>query len=259
MLDFSAILSPLLQYWWILPLIFLILFFKTPFAKGLVGEAIVNFGIKVLLDKSKYHLIKNVTLPTEDGTTQIDHIIVSEYGVFVIETKNMNGWIFGGEHQKIWTQNLYKHKHKFQNPLHQNYKHCKTIENALGLGAHKIFSVVVFVGDATFKTKMPENVTYSGGLFRYIKSKTNPILSMTEVNSIIAQLESGRLSRTYKTHKDHTSHVKEIIAKKNSESLCPRCGSALVLRVAKQGANAGNQFYGCKSYPRCKYTTEQIA
>ena len=247
------------QYWWIFPLIVLILFLKTPFAKGIVGEAIVNFATNVLLDKSKYHLIKNVTLPTEDGTTQIDHIIVSEYGVFVVETKNMNGWIFGEEHQKTWTQNLYKHKHKFQNPLHQNYKHCKTIETALGLGAHKIFSVVVFVGDATFKTKMPENVTYSGGLFRYIKSKTNTILSMTEDNSIIAQLESGRLSRSYKTNREHVNHVKDIIVKKNSEPLCPRCGAALVVRVVKQGVNARNEFYGCKSYPRCKYTTAAIA
>ncbi len=90
-----------------------------------MGEAFVNSAIKRKLDKTKYHLIKDVTLPTVDGTTQVDHIIVSKFCIFVIETKNMKGWIFGGERQKTWTQSIYKNKNKFQNPLHQNYKHIK--------------------------------------------------------------------------------------------------------------------------------------
>ena len=57
---------------------------KSPRFKGLMGEFIVNFYTKLLLDKKDYHLIKNVTLPTDDGTTQIDHIIVSVFGVFVV-------------------------------------------------------------------------------------------------------------------------------------------------------------------------------
>ena len=103
-----------------------------------------------------------MTLPTEDGTTQIDHIIVSKYGIFVVETKNMNGWIFGSERQKMWTQQIYRHKTKFQNPLHQNYKHVKTLENALDIEPEKIVSVIVFVGEATFKTSMPANVNRRG-------------------------------------------------------------------------------------------------
>jgi len=43
--------------------------------------------LQIFLAKDKYNLIHNVTLLTEDGTTQIDHIVVSQYGVFVIETK----------------------------------------------------------------------------------------------------------------------------------------------------------------------------
>lgn len=127
MLDFSIILSSLLQIWWIFGLVLVVLFFKSPFGKGLLGEAFVNAILYFGLDKEEYRLIKDVTLYTEDGTTQIDHIIVSVYGVFVVETKNMKGWIFGGEHQSSWTQSIYKHKMKFQNPLHQNYKHTKTI------------------------------------------------------------------------------------------------------------------------------------
>ena len=133
MIDYSAVIASVLStvshFWYLIPIVLLLMFFKTSFAKGIFGEFLVNLAVNLRLDKKKYHLLKNVTLPTEDGTTQIDHIIVSQYGIFVIETKNMKGWIFGGEHQKTWTQKIYKHSSKFQNPLHQNYKHTKTIES----------------------------------------------------------------------------------------------------------------------------------
>lgn len=69
----------------------------------MLGEFLVNFLLTKFLPKEHYTLIKNITLPTDDGTTQIDHILVSEFGLFVIETKNMKGWIFGNANQKLWT------------------------------------------------------------------------------------------------------------------------------------------------------------
>lgn len=122
MIDISTILAPLLQLWYLIPIVLIIAFFKSPSGKGIIGEFLVNIAARLKLDKKQYHLIKNVTLQTEDGTTQIDHIIVSEYGIFVVETKNMKGWIFGDEKQKSWTQKIYKYTNKFQNPLYQNYK-----------------------------------------------------------------------------------------------------------------------------------------
>ena len=262
MIDFSAvissILSSIMNVWYLIPIVLLLMFFKTPFGKGLFGEFLVNLAINLRLNKEKYHLLKNVTLPTQDGTTQIDHIIVSQYGIFVIETKNMKGWIFGDEHQKTWTQKIYKHTNKFQNPLHQNYKHTKTIESLLELDKDKIFSIVTFVGDSKFKTKMPENVTYTGGFINFINSKTKKIFSEKEVEKIISMIENGQLSKTRKTYKGHVQHVKNIVKEKENKNSCPKCGSVLVLRVAKQGANKGNQFYGCSSYPKCKHTAQTI-
>lgn len=262
MLDFStvfaSVLSNLMQVWYLIPLVLIILFFKSPSGKGLLGEMLVNFTLNARLDKQKYCLIKNVTLPTENGTTQIDHIVVSEYGIFIIETKNMRGWIYGDEKQKSWTQKIYKHTKKFQNPLHQNYKHVKTIESALEVDCSKIFSVIVFVGDSVFKTEMPANVTYAGGFIEYIKSKTEKIILQDEVNKILSAIESGRLSRTLKTQREHVKHVQNIINEKESQNSCPKCGSELVLRVAKQGANNGNEFYGCSNYPKCRHTAPVI-
>ena len=239
-------------------MVLILIFVKTPFGKGLIGEILVNLAIYIRLDKQKYHLFKNVTLPTEKGTTQIDHIIISKYGIFVIETKNMKGWIFGNTHQKTWTQKIYKYTNKFQNPLHQNYKHVKTLESILNIDKNKIFSIITFVGDSTFKTEMPDNVTYAGGFIRFIKSKNITLFSAKEIENIISKIESRRLAQTFKTHHTHVKHVKNIIKEKSNKKVCLKCNGILVKRVAKRGINKGNSFYGCSNYPKCKYTAKII-
>jgi len=232
---FAPIIS---QFWWLFPALIIIGFLKSSFMKGVFGEWLVNSAARLFLDKDKYRLFKNVTLPTEDGATQIDHVIVSRYGIFVIETKNMKGWIFGSPQQKTWTQKIYKHTTKFQNPLHQNYKHTQTLQSALRIGTDKIFSLVVFVGDSVFKSPTPENVVYAGGYIRFIKSKTQPILTDSEVQDICTKIESGRLKPSIKTHINHVQHVKEIVEKnqnqvklkpilQNTENPCPKCVSSL--------------------------------
>ena len=227
----GQVLTPLLGQvvriiWYLIPLLVIATVVKSAWFKGMIGEAMVNISARFLLDREKYHLIKNVTLPVDDGTTQIDHIIVSKFGIFVIETKNMTGWIFGGANQKTWTQKIYKHTLKFQNPLHQNYKHTKALEAMLGLDGSVIHSVIVFVGDSTFKTQMPENVTEAGGYIRYIKSRTQVVLNDQQIKSTIECIRTGRRPASLKTHFEHVKHVKSIVAEKVNQSVCPKCGSA---------------------------------
>lgn len=224
-MDFSPTINQIVgALWYLIPIAILAGVFKSPWFKGIVGEFIVNLSAKLLLDKEKYHLIKNVTLPTENGSTQIDHVIVSEFGVFVVETKNMKGWIFGSPNQKTWTQKIYKHSSKFQNPLHQNYKHVKTLESLLGLDEQQVHSVIVFVGDSTFKTEMPENVTYGLGYVRYIKSKKTPVLTASQVIEIVDKIEQGRLVPSFKTNREHVKHVNNIVAEKENNNIpsCPK-------------------------------------
>ena len=238
--------------WYLIPIFIFAIVIKSAWFKGVLGEWQVNLLIKFFLDKNDYHLIKNVTLPTEDGTTQIDHIIVSIYGIFVVETKNMKGWIFGSENQKQWTQQIFKHKSKFQNPLHQNYKHVKTLEACLNAKNDCIFSVIIFIGDSTFKTKMPDNVRFARGGINYIKNKTDIVFNDEAVTNIIEQIESGRLERSFKTDRQHVKHVKEIVKEKSDTKSCTKCGSNMVLRKSTKGKNTGNEFWGCSTFPRCR-------
>lgn len=252
-MDISIILAPVIKsLWYLAPLAILATVIKSPWFKGMVGEFLVNITAKLFLNKNEYHLVKNVTLPTTDGTTQIDHIIVSKYGIFVVETKNMKGWIFGNEKQKSWTQKIYRSSHKFQNPLHQNYKHVKTLEECLDMDKSSIFSLVVFVGDSTLKTQMPENVTKGGGYIRYIKSKTATLLSEVQVSEVLEKIKSGRLTPSIKTNIQHVKHVREIVRGKESSKDCPKCGGTMVLRETKKGVNQGKQFYGCSLFPKCR-------
>ena len=223
-MDFGQLFNTLLnslpnQVWYLLPLFILLPILRTPWFKGKAGEAMVNLAAKLFLDKTRYHLIKNVTLPTEDGTTQIDHIIVSRYGVFVVETKNMKGWIFGNAKQRYWMQKIFKHSQKFQNPLHQNYKHVKTLQRLLGLSDEQVHSLVVFVGNSTFKTEMPGNVRQRGGHIRFIKSHKERVLSEAEVREVIETVEFGRLEASIRTDRVHARHVQEIVGSKGQRDL----------------------------------------
>ena len=251
-MDYSSIINQFIgATWYFILIIILIIIIKSSWFKGITGEFMVNILARMFLDKHVYYLIKNVTLPTENGTTQIDHIIVSKYGVFVVETKNMKGWIFGDPNQKTWTQKIYKHTTTFQNPLHQNYKHVKTLEFLLGLNDQQVHSLVVFVGDSTFKTEMPENVTYGRGYVRFIKSKRQSVLSEADVDAILSKISAGMLTRSFKTNREHAKHVNQIVSEKKKDRTCPKCGSPMVLREAKNGQNAGKQFWGCSRFPQC--------
>jgi len=211
-MDFSPLLQQTMSTLWYLPFIaVLLIIIKSSWFKGKAGELIVNLFTMLMLNKKQYHLIKNVTLPTLDGTTQVDHIIVSVYGVFVVETKHMKGWIFGSARQKIWTQKIYKHSSKFQNPLHQNYKHLKTLEKLLALDEAQLHSLVVFIGDCQLKTKMPENITKGLGYVRFVKSKKEKVLSENDVIRVVNEIKKTRLTPSLRTDRQHIKHVREIV------------------------------------------------
>ena len=96
------------------------------------GEIKVRRTLLAFCQNREAHVLSHVTLRLEDGsTTQIDHILVDTKGVFIIETKNYSGWIFANPRARVWTQTIYHLKSRFQNPLHQNYKHVKAVQKTL--------------------------------------------------------------------------------------------------------------------------------
>ena len=261
------------QYWWFFLLVIFwpLLKLFIPMIKGKIGEGVVNLAAKLRLDPNVYHLLKDVTIPSKTGTTQIDHVIVSKFGLFVIETKNYKGWIFADAKDAKWTQVIFGRKHRFQNPLRQNYAHICALSELLELPKDKIIGVVCFMGDAKFKNGVPEGVFLEGRYVTHIESFQTPVFSEPEVADLIQRIESGRLERGFETNRTHVERLnaRHLPAKNDSvlnhsdrspsvPSLCPACGAEMVLRTARKGANAGNQFWGCSKYPACKKIVKAV-
>ena len=210
---FPSLLSGISPWMW-LALVFAILLpvFKELWGakvKGWAGEKMVShLGLRKL-DASIYQVFDDLYLPRPDGqgTTQLDHVVVSPFGVFVVETKNYQGWIFGSEKQKDWTQSIYKKKHRFQNPLHQNDLHVRALAGLLGLDRRIFHSVVFFIGDCTFKTELPGNVL-NRGLRSYIEGFQSPLLEQAEANRCAERLRE--LAQTTDRRSAARAHVKGI-------------------------------------------------
>jgi hypothetical protein len=156
-----------------------------------------------------YHLLNHVTLRLENGTTQIDHVLVSRFGIFVIETKDYKGWIFAGPRDRYWTQVLYRAKFRFQNPLQQNHRHVRAIQELLDfLSADAVRPAVVFTGDAEFKTNIPDGVFTLAGLVAFVEGTTQEVMSVNRVQFCVGRLETTRLSITKATDVEHVEGLR---------------------------------------------------
>lgn len=237
-----------------LALAWLAYFLKQPGVKGSLGEWRVRLLALHGLDSKVYYGLHNVTLPTLKGTTQIDHLFVSRYGIFVLETKNMRGWISGGEQDRHWTQQFHRRSFTFQNPLRQNYRHLKALETLLGIEPGHMHSVIVFAGGGTFKTPMPANVTQGAGFVRYIRSFRDPVFTEGEAAMLFDILQRIRLAPTRATHREHVQQLQRRHEPTMGKRRCTACGSEMVLRTAKVGSRIGQYFWGCSSFPRCRTT-----
>ncbi len=168
------------------------------------------------LDHNEYFIFNNIILPSEfSETTQIDHIVVSKYGVFVIESKEYSGWIFAHSNRKQWTQTLPGgNKYPINNPIWQNYGHVLAIKNQLPLLGNRIFNVVVFSGNCEFKKEKPENVFYEHELIDFIKSKNDIKLKEVELLVVIGKL-SMLCQVTDITNEEHVQNIKSAFEKLN--------------------------------------------
>lgn len=172
------------------------------------GEALVTTLVRENFKSPDYHLLNHVTLPFRGGTTQIDHILVSRFGVFVIETKDYKGWIFGALDQPKWTQVLFWLRFKFQNPIVQNGRHVEAVRDLLDfLPSAVIRSVVVFTGEARFKTPIPPGVFYASEVVAYLRNMTEEAMSLNRVQFCVGRIETARLEISGETDVEHAQYV----------------------------------------------------
>ena len=172
------------------------------------GEALLSHVALTNFGPPDYHLMNHVTLQMNDGTTQVDHILVSRFGVFVVETKDYKGWIFANAMQANWTQVLFNFKFKFQNPIFQNIRHVRAVQGLLDfLPTGAIKSVVVFTGEAEFKTEIPQGVFTISGLIDYLREQSVEVMSLNRMQFCVGRLETARLAISGKTDVEHVQSL----------------------------------------------------
>mgnify|MGYP004621514547 FL=1 len=229
------------------------------------AEAIGDHGEKRVssflenLDCEDYRVYNDLLIRNGNYTTQVDHIVISRYGVFVLETKNVHGKVYGGGNAEFWKQYLpdtgykrygFTQAHQLRNPIWQNDGHIKTLRKLVFGNNVPIYGIVVFPSDTEINVTVSQPVLNMYNVVPYIKQYRENVLSSEQMGyyrrrllEVITTSESDR-----KEHLDNVYRNKERRDLAVARGKCPRCGGNLVLRNGKYG-----QFYGCSNYPRCNY------
>lgn len=228
---------------------------KKPKWKGKYSEKLVN--VKLLELPEEYTVFHNLLFEKNGRSTQIDHIVISPYGVFVVETKGYKGWILGGEYSEKWTQVIYKSKYQFYNPIRQNEGHVRFLQNLLKTSFEIPFiPVVVFNNEAELKICIEDHIVVNRrDLKRVIKRYKTVVLNSKQISWIVQTIQKNSAVANREGLKRHKSNVKRIKYKTERDirqGICPQCGGQLVLHCGKYGS-----FYGCANYPKCKFTTNR--
>lgn len=185
--------------------VLIVLILRFPKIKGLIGELYVAAFLKILT-KDKYTVINNLLFTWNGHSTQIDHIVVSIYGIFVIETKYYKGLIYGGENSEYWLQNIYGNKHQFRNPILQNQGHIRALKHLLHEYEDLPFiSIIAFSSRATLHVKTESTVIHFYQLYRTIRKNRNKVITEGQVRQIHSLLIANK---TKKKNRKEATHSK---------------------------------------------------
>lgn len=180
---------------------------RSPAIKGAIGELKVQRYLRSKLDPRDYRILNDVTLRTSKGTAQIDHVVLSRFGIFVLETKHLSGRLFGKANDRFWTQSYRRGKSKMPNPLRQNEGHLRALEEVTGLTREVFQPAVVLTGMAKFKTSKPERVFSLLELLRWIRSLPTETLSREWLAQAADAIDSARLEPGRATNQAHLASL----------------------------------------------------
>ena len=294
---------------------------------GRYGEYLIYKRLRKF-EKSGAKFLFNVYVPKDNGeTSEIDALMICTEGIFVFESKNYSGWIFGSEDQGYWYQTLptgrkRSHKERFYNPIMQNRSHIKHLKSLLG-EQFPMRSIIVFSDRCTLKSvqiksndisvinrynvapvvsaicnQTPTDILSESNITElynklYPFTQIDEIAKAQHIANILNNLNEQPIRQTTSEYAppgvttlqtEEANDTTVIQTEVNSVGVetvvedlqspvvesteqipvevkpiekqipkCPRCNGNLVLRTATRGANAGDQFYGCSNYPKCKY------
>ena len=178
-----------------------------PKFRGFMGEFWLKLELKKL-PKNKYKLLNNIMVEDEKGTHQIDHVVISKYGIFVIEMKNYYGLIIGNQYKEKWYQYLGKNKYAFHNPMYQNYGHVKTLSIALNLSEELFIPITCFSNQVKLKVTSNKPVVQVDTINRNILKYTEEIITC-DLNKLSLKIENMNILDKAK-RKEHVKNIRNL-------------------------------------------------
>lgn len=225
-----------------------------PINKGKRGEKRVARILNKVAENNNGYVINDLIIPgNNESTSQIDHILFTRRGIFVVETKNYAGRLYGTVKQRNWTQVLAygNTKNSMYNPLMQNQTHIYNLEKIIGNDVECHSFVVILRANLDYLEARDEVYTPRELKDTIREEVKNEIYKQDQIEEAYEKVNVYKLNPIV-TNKEHVKNIKQ--QQKNIENnICPRCGGELILRKSK----TGSQFYGCSNYPNCKFTKQK--
>ena len=169
--------SPL--YWVVLGILIVIIIIRYALYPKIIGWGGEHWTKKLLktLPTDKYLVINDVLININNNYHQIDHIVVSQYGIFCIESKQYNGYIKGAKYDKYWIRYIGNKKVYYINPIKQNYGHVEALKKLLNLDNSKVINIVCIPSNAKL------NIEDDGEVVRYntLINKTHTIKTIKPI------------------------------------------------------------------------------
>ena len=178
-----------------------------PKFRGFMGEFWLKLELKKL-PKNKYKLLNDIMIEDEKGTHQIDHIVLSKYGIFVIEMKNYYGLIIGNQYKEKWYQYLGKNKYTFHNPMYQNYGHIKALSNVLKLNEELFIPITCFSNQVKLKVTSNKPVVQVDTINKNILKYTKEIITCN-LNELSLKIENMNILDKIK-RKEHVKNIHNL-------------------------------------------------
>ncbi|ASK28428.1 nuclease-related domain-containing protein [Neisseria chenwenguii] len=180
-----------IHLWWMIPIAAVFFLANSLRNKKLVGRFTANFRAQCKLNAEIYHEINKLDVRSGSEHLQVDHVYISRHGIFVVNTPNQQGLIWGDKKDGLWTQRYHKSESQFPNPLRQNQRYIEALSKQLSLPQQVFFSVAVFGKNCRFQTMMPDNVVESFDFVEYVSQYEEILLSDEEVVQIRKTLETN--------------------------------------------------------------------
>ncbi len=216
------------------------------FVKGKIGETKVRFDL-YRLPEDEYLILHDVMLRNNSNTAQIDHLIFSKYGIFVIETKNFSGFITGTSKDKKWIRHD-KNKNKYiNNPVLQNYWHVQFLKDLLGIDENVFIPLVCIYGKCKLDVDWDKTVKFKYLVDRIGFYKNVKLLQYKEIYEKVKNMNIIDLQERRQHNID--KKIQAEFKKQESINKCPKCGASLKKRKGENG-----EFLGCSKFPKCRYT-----